>query len=1518
MNHASKLRLSLRKLFVVTLAAGPLAVLPSPVWAVLPTNSSFSVTSGTASAATGVSGNVVTITASDRAVLVWGNSTLQSAVGGVPTAATDTVTNFFIGAGETYNFALPPSGSVLNRVKAGNATAALQPGTNMGAVINGSLLSDGKVFVLADTGNISVGTGAVINTSGGLVLSTLVEPNDSVYAASGSLLFNDETTTRTISLGAATVSGPLSAYSATTSVSGISTSGDLLLQSVSSASAMPLGAMTVGGNLLVTSNKGAITQTGAAVVGFGVTGTQSATFSTNGGNVAITLTNPSNNFEGLSFSTGNGAVSIVDVSSVALGASSTLGALTVNSTAGADSLGINFNAGTAISTTGAVSVGGNATFTSTGYGSAINIGNASSVGGTLTMNTANGAMTFNGTGNSTTGNLTLGTFKSDNSAPASITLGGLSINSTTGLIDTYPTPGNYAPSADKAGVNNPNSALPTVTFAGAIGGTNSVASPQFFYNGGASATKVSGALVRNATQVDLSTNNNTTSGAAASITAGTGTYNATTATVTFTGGTLQKFGGAINVTSTSNVVVSATSTLSAGDLVNLNGAAGALSVAIPAITVRGANVDFNNAGTAATTTGVATINATAGNAIVGTLQGSNVTVTATGGNITQRAGSIITTTNTTGSSSLTASGAISLPSTNSLVAGTTLNVSAGASNSSIKSDANLVLGEIVAGANLDIDAGTGSIAIGTGVGTVATKVNVVGNLTLTAAAGITDANYTSQTVGGNLYLNTTNNNVVLDAATALGALSPRVSYGAIGANLGTGTLALAETTTVNLGDIGAASATITSATGGIVDSGNVTATTLTLSAATGQNIALDSTNHSVTNLVLANATGATSFVSNRTAGVTVSATSNVSNLTVTNADSTQAQGVNLGNMTVGMTVGNLNVSSSGQINVTGIVNVTGNASLSSSQAAATAIDDTTGGLTVAGVTTLAATAATVGGISLNTAGKHDFSSVVLNGAVGAVTINDINALTVSGSTSETSVVTLNSGSGGVVSSWNLVLGDLNVGNLTATAGNGGGAGTNSGTITQAAGTKISTYGNVSFTTTNNSITVNNTGNNFGAVNASLGSGNNTSASVAIRESGTMRLGSISSNRSNVTLTSELGSIVEGATVNSAYSVTNATLTLNATSGSVLLGGLTNTTATTSGTSTSIAATAPNGAVQLRSSSSDGLALRNITANSLSVTYSGSASITQVSGTSVKVYGSSNFTSSNTGTGGINLSSASNNFGRVSLTTGAASANINIVEEGTLNLGSVTMPGLATGTFSATSGSGDIIDTGLLGVRPGGNTTSVGSGQIILTASSGNIILDDPTTDFPSTGGIVFNAKNVTLAPLGGAPVYLGGASASSTGNLSVTSATGAILQAGAITATGDAVFTTGNQPITLTNSANNFGTVRFTGSAVKITEGSNMDIVTGSAATGLTEFVSSGNISIVNRGGVVNLGSSGTATVFMSAAGNIVLPKLLQSTGTVTVLASGTKDLSALSVSNDLGGKSPSNFGTGTYLPPSP
>src|SRR5882724_5470400 len=96
MNKAQSVRLSLRKLFIATLALGPLAILPSPVWATLPSASSFTVTNG--SATVGVSSSVASITASDKAVLVWGSG------------------NFLIGAGETYNFSLPSGGAVLNKV----------------------------------------------------------------------------------------------------------------------------------------------------------------------------------------------------------------------------------------------------------------------------------------------------------------------------------------------------------------------------------------------------------------------------------------------------------------------------------------------------------------------------------------------------------------------------------------------------------------------------------------------------------------------------------------------------------------------------------------------------------------------------------------------------------------------------------------------------------------------------------------------------------------------------------------------------------------------------------------------------------------------------------------------------------------------------------------------------------------------------------------------------------------------------------------------------------------------------------------------------------------------------------------------------------------------------------------------------------------------------------------------------------------------------------------------------------
>src|SRR4051812_6537772 len=113
MKKAPPVRLSLRKLFVAMLAVGPLAILPSPVLASLPTtltsntqapfNSSTIIqVSGTGNLTTTT--DTATINVSDRSVLVWGPGAFNIAgpSGALPT-------------GEQYTFLLN-GGSVLNKV----------------------------------------------------------------------------------------------------------------------------------------------------------------------------------------------------------------------------------------------------------------------------------------------------------------------------------------------------------------------------------------------------------------------------------------------------------------------------------------------------------------------------------------------------------------------------------------------------------------------------------------------------------------------------------------------------------------------------------------------------------------------------------------------------------------------------------------------------------------------------------------------------------------------------------------------------------------------------------------------------------------------------------------------------------------------------------------------------------------------------------------------------------------------------------------------------------------------------------------------------------------------------------------------------------------------------------------------------------------------------------------------------------------------------------------------------------
>jgi hypothetical protein len=338
----------------------------------------------------------------------------------------------------------------------------------------------------------------------------------------------------------------------------------------------------------------------------------------------------------------------------------------------------------------------------------------------------------------------------------------------------------------------------------------------------------------------------------------------------------------------------------------------------------------------------------------------------------------------------------------------------------------------------------------------------------------------------------------------------------------------------------------------------------------------------------------------------------------------------------------------------------------------------------------------------------------------------------------------------------------------------------------------------------------------------------------------------------------------------------------------------------------------SGSAQVQSSGN--LTLGATSANSLSVTAN---NISQSA--ALNIFGQSTFNATNS----ITLTNTANNFGPVSLTSQSVNQNLAVSEGNTLNLRSVSMPGAGNGTITLTSVNGDIIDTGLGGVRLGGalvnNTPVVGSGVVTLAAANGNIIIDDPTSDVITTGGTVFNARNVTLSVLGspGSNLILGAANqtATASGNLTASSALGNIGNAGALTVSGTAFFQTGTGNISIAQANVGFGALRFIGNQVNISESGNMDILTGSTAFGPANLISGGSIAIVDAGAnqIVSFGN----TVNMAAGGNITL-RLMQAVGTVAVTAPGTKDLSALSLSTDLNNKAPVFGGTGPNVDPKP
>ena len=1026
-------------------------------------------------------------------------------------------------------------------------------------------------------------------------------------------------------------------------------------------------------------------------------------------------------------------------------------------------------------------------------------------------------------------------------------------------------------------------------------GTLSVAGNADFSNTGA------------VTRTSVSITQNSTIGGTLSGTVSNNTSFSFTGLGNVTVGSISAVGGnstAITVNTTGNVTLAATSTLSTQG--NNGTGGGGINLTGLSVNTSGGTITAGNA----TRAGSVTLNATAGNLTVGSISSNRtITLRAAAGNITQASGSVLSSSTASMTHVASALGNIDLSGANALETSGVVQLSGAsavlANTNSITLGTTALTGDLTVNA---VGAAT-NVTLGTGAGTAAQALTIGGNLSINVVNGpalaptansgnIADNDYSAVNLFGNLNLVTSGGNVQLNAATANGALAPSVRYGTVSVanptGTAAGTVAVAETTTLNLGNVTATSLTASSLQGGIIDSGNVTVSGAATFAVTGNNsLTLDSA---------ANTFGTLNVAGNGQAAITSNSSVAIGTGTVLtgNLAVTTSAGNSITIDAVAIT-GGLSLTSGGAVDFNNATATSVSGDLSATASAGTITQTGVGGLTVGGTTSVSAGNATVVQ-AVTLGGANEFNTVALNNSTGAVTINDVSNLTVSGSAA--GVVTVKAGGGSLANTWNLTLGNLTVGSLVAEAANGSAG--NSGTITQASGTTVSSFGLAKFTSNNANIVVGNAGNNFGRVELFV---NNTDGSrtVTLVEEGTLRLGNLSS-RGTATLTSRTGSILEDPDA-SVVVTNNGTLNLNAANGSVLIGNTTtrNGAFTTGGNVVTANISAPSGAAAVQSSAN--LTLGNTNVNSL----------TAVSGNNLaqsaalKVFGSASFKATNN----VTLTNTGNNFGRVSLETTITSRNITITEAGTLNLGTVVMPASATGSFTATSVSGDIIDTGLANLRIGGTTAAVGSGVVTLNATAGNIVIDDPTTEFATTGGVVFNANNVTLAPLGTVALVLGSAAAPAiaTGNLTVTTAlpTGNITSAGSVQAGGDASFQAASANIALTGAANKFGTVRFVGQAVSLIESDDTAIVTGSTALQSASISSGGNISLVNRGGIVSF--NGVSTT-LSASGNITLPKLMQAVGVLTVNASGTKDLSALSKSADLQGKDPNNSGTGAYLPP--
>lgn len=1182
-----------------------------------------------------------------------------------------------INSGEDVAFNQPSSTSaVLNLVTGGSLSS-----------IAGNIDSNGSVFIVNPAG-ITVANTSNINTAG-LALSTLSGENEVIFGATGTLNYSGTSSKSVISAANAInvgSTGNVVLAGAGVDVSGTITAGTLTINNVAdtitpAATQVRLGAsaaLTLGtngtsstkgtGNLVINSNSNST----SVVVGVGANNV-----TVRGGTVTVNTAGT-----GGGVSQGTGVFAIGDTQSD--------GSLTINA-------------------------GTNAVTLANLTGNGKNLG-VTTTSGATSLTASSGDLKLNAS--TVTGNLTVANSSGSITSGGEVTVTGGTISLTDNAVDktiTFKGPGDLTFTTLSATGSSKSAITVTST-------TGAVVLPAVNSNGNLTVTAQT-----NITQTAALSVANTTTGTA-SFDAVTGSITLNSANA-FTKLVLKDApgGAAVTATGTGGTLILANGTNLAGTGIIIASSGG----------IKLGNSSGDTVKAASTLSLTAVDGVTPGN---GTITDGSDNVTVLGTLNLNASGNVILDGNTGLSTGLKSQ----YGQVNTL---TSTGTAGSVANLTVFEATTLNLGAVTLAAGGVLKAYSATSIINTGLLTVP-GATFVGAGTA-AAPGDISLNFLTSGGAGNAFTGTIN--VIDDVAllsNTIGGASPIGNYLAKNVSL-TSQNALTLNAPVNIYGAGLTGDVTMNVTGGAAISNNgsaiFTSGKLNLTTTTGA-ITVNNAGNSFSGVTVTSAGGAALILSK--ADITVNGA-----FTGATASSNSFQGSNV-------TIGSYSSDYTGSTTFT--------------SANGKKVTDSVAGISIFGAVTFTAPGGLTinrsghnfGGVTIDTSGNDSSATIVESGTLKLVSVStgkgSLNATSTNADIIQTGAITLANNSGGnnatftarngavvldQANSWDkapvnvtalndstiketgkdLLLGNVTISNGKLTVDSSG-KNTN-----QNSGTKLYVYGDTSFTTTgSNTINVGNTGNQFGGLTLTTGSG-----ALTITESTTMNLKSISTT-GNLTATSENGNIIDSGT---------GTLTVGGTAAFAANKGNINLALTGSSFGTVGFTTTGNASLNQTVGSTN---LTTTTVGGSLTIVNTAANITQ-DANPIMVSGDTTF---NAGAAGSSIIlGSSNQFGPLKFLVGTGGASIN--EFSTMNLKAGT---IATGPVTLTT-SGSFVTSGAGNSNFLSTAGAVGTGlQIIaigtITPGAGSlIVLNGLTVNSPST-------KNLSALSLSGnlnnkTPVYLG-------------------------------------------------------------------------------------------------------------------------------------------------------------------